>query len=554
MPQALELTCPKCRQRLTVEVGAFSREIGCLRCKHRFRPGDVVAHDEPLPAIVEDAEQAPEREVAPEEPEPEAASEEVAEVPDEAVKRPPREEAVSAPPRVGEGGTLLLEPAPDSSGRVDEGDVGDEIRGVAAAVVADIGRRLPGRTGPVVTVAVPSVTVLSLLLLVAVDASALRGILAILGTTGLAAVGLVGVAVLLSRRHAAPGGTIRGTLAALSPKAGLAAGAGAASVVVLSGVVGLVVTRATAPDGAGPEVAALQAEAGIDIPVPEIRAVTAATAVSGEPRVHRELVIGEGMVLHVPDILPIGEELDLLIHFAGRTTLVEDSVARAGLRAAVVIANLGEGSGPYMEKLGGPEAFRKLVGLVEERIVELGMPPGCKVRRVAVSSFAAGYGAVLKLVSQPSTLERIDAVLVMEGLYTSYADPQKREVDMQRIAPYVELAKMAKDGDKLFVITHSQMMSEEFATAKAVSDAILDAVQIGREPASDSPPRVELRSSKSLFAGGRVFLEAETTARSGALFVRGYAGKTAGHHVAHLAQMSVTVLPLLVDRWSEEAR
>ena len=174
MAQALELNCPKCQQLLTCEVGAFSREIVCLRCEHRFRPGDVVDRDRPLPAIVaepEDAERPVEAGPAVEAPPDEAASDEAA--PDEA--DPP-------PLRVGKGGTLLLDESPEAT-EEDPGAVQrDDVRAVAAAIVADVGKRLPGRSGPFVTVAVPGLTVVAFTLLIWAEGSVLRALLGIVGS------------------------------------------------------------------------------------------------------------------------------------------------------------------------------------------------------------------------------------------------------------------------------------------------------------------------------------------------------------------------------------
>jgi hypothetical protein len=46
-----------------------------------------------------------------------------------------------------------------------------------------------------------------------------------------------------------------------------------------------------------------------------------------------------------------------------------------------------------------------------------------------------------------------------------------------------------------------------------------------------------------------VWLEQTSEAKKGGLHVRGYSGQTPEQHMAHLVQMSVTVLPELAERW-----
>jgi hypothetical protein len=284
---------------------------------------------------------------------------------------------------------------------------------------------------------------------------------------------------------------------------------------------------------------------------------TAAPSATQAPEVaeldRKDEVFAGGLVLHLPaSFEPSDQGYDVLIHFSGNTKVVEESVGAAKMNVALVVANLGQGSGPYMERFGAPASFSKLIEQLDARMAKRGVKVA-KTRRVALSSFGAGYGALLQILSSAPNVERIDALLVMEGLYAGYSDKKKKIVDRQRIEPYVRFAKLAKDGSKLFVITHSELQADEYAGTKIVSDAILAELKGERkpaDPAKDSPAKVELAAAASLFGKApAVSLEAKSAAHIGGFHVLGYGGDTAQHHIAHLAQMSTTVLPLLSERW-----
>jgi hypothetical protein len=171
---------------------------------------------------------------------------------------------------------------------------------------------------------------------------------------------------------------------------------------------------------------------------------------------------------------------------------------------------------------------------------------------VALSSWSTGSGAVAQILAYPRNVEQIDAVLVLEGLHAGWLDERRdRRVDPNKIAAFVRLAEHAKDGKKLFAITHSSARTEEYADTRTVSTAILEAVGVERKPAEGAPHKVTLEASKKLLREEPAWLEAESAARSGDFHVLGYRGKQPEHQMSHLLQMSVTALPLLAKRWRD---
>jgi hypothetical protein len=224
-------------------------------------------------------------------------------------------------------------------------------------------------------------------------------------------------------------------------------------------------------------------------------------------------------------------------------------VEASGLNALVHTTNLGVSAQDYQQHFAGPRALAGLITQIQE---EAGLAE-LEVRSVALSCWSAGYGAALAILGDATSAERIDALLVLDGIHGSFLSGGRRTIDLPSIAPFVDFAKEATAGRKLMWLTHSDIDTYEYASSTESADAILSSLGIRREPvdASTSPPPVELASAlRALPAHSRRWLQARSVAEIGDLHVAGYAGKGPEDHVAHFAQMSVTVLPALVKRWA----
>jgi hypothetical protein len=244
---------------------------------------------------------------------------------------------------------------------------------------------------------------------------------------------------------------------------------------------------------------------------------------------------------------------DLFLHFHGNTEIVKESVAASKLNAVVYIENLGVGSGAYEDKYAAPGAFDRTLASVEAAAEKRGLR-GARARRVALSSWSAGYGALSKILDVKKQRERVDAVLVLDGIHAAFTDPRRREIDRLRIEPFLRFSEEAAHGVKLLSITHSDIDTVEYASTTETANALLREVDAQREPSDPeltSPPDVNLQAAVGVVAkSSKQLLKQTSEARLGQLHVRGYVGKTAEHHMAHLLQMSTTVLPELVARWS----
>ncbi len=283
-----------------------------------------------------------------------------------------------------------------------------------------------------------------------------------------------------------------------------------------------------------------------------------AQATGADDRVKRGIraSVGHGVLYAPPDFSAPDGRFDLVIHYHGNTELVEQSFDAAKVNALVVTVNYGESSDKYTKPLQNPVAFDQLLGSVEAAAeARLGLKSP-RIRRVALASWSAGHGAIAQILSSRSRLDRVDALLLMDSLHAGFTPGSKTEVYPSHIRPFVEFARRAIAGDKLMVLTHSTIETEGYASTTQTANALLAALGIERREVSaiaSSPPPVKFRSALFAFPEGeRRWLSVTSEARRGGLIVLGCTGNGKGDHIAHLAQMSETVLPPLRTRWLAE--
>jgi len=255
-------------------------------------------------------------------------------------------------------------------------------------------------------------------------------------------------------------------------------------------------------------------------------------------------------------------EYDLVVHFHGNTDAVEESYELAGIQAALVIVNLGEGADLYERAFSDPSRMRGLRRRVREKLRARGVKKP-KLRRLALSAWSAGYGAVLRVIDQPEHRQALDAVLLFDGMHARYepgtqpepgARPQLAAGD---VAPFTRLAERAANDELLFMITHSKIQPKnaKLASVRETADAVLDEVGVERtEVTGVVKPRM-LKAVEGIYARRSMLeLQATTVAIKGNLLVAEYDGRSPLHHVAHLLQMSQIGLPRLALRWKHHRR
>jgi hypothetical protein len=259
-----------------------------------------------------------------------------------------------------------------------------------------------------------------------------------------------------------------------------------------------------------------------------------------------------GGILVLPETFRPGRDgaFDLLIHFHGNTAVVRESAEIAKLDAAVAIVNLGIGSAPYEELYAVPGTYEELLETVRLGVERRGLA-GARLRRVALSGWSAGYGAISTIAQVRRKEDNLDAILIFDGIHCGW---ENGELNHRQMKPFSSLAEQASRREIYFGITHSEIDPKAYASTSATADYLLERVGASRVPLDerrDAPAYLELESMKGAVSKKlEKRMEPVNEAHEGLFHVVRFRGDTKEHHMAHLFQMGATLLPELTSRWS----
>ncbi len=290
-------------------------------------------------------------------------------------------------------------------------------------------------------------------------------------------------------------------------------------------------------------------------PQPSAHLAAASKGKRADADMKRDTHIGlaRGVLYAPPKFESADGQFDLVLHFHGNVELVEQSVAAAKLNALVAIINIGDGADVYSKALRNPFIFDRMLTTIEARAEKRLKLHGAQIRRVALSAWSAGFASVNQILSSRSRLDRVDAVLLMDAPHGKFAPFSEPDVYVPSLQHYLAFARRAMASQKLMIITHSAIQTEGYPSTTRTIDALLEQLSLKRNPVtsnSASPPPVNLLVAKRAFPSGeRNWLHVVSEAHQGDFHVYGCTGNGKGDHIAHLAQMSVTVLPPLRERW-----
>ncbi len=207
----------------------------------------------------------------------------------------------------------------------------------------------------------------------------------------------------------------------------------------------------------------------------------------------------------------------VLIHFHGATSTVKEAFVRSDSSAVLVIINFPGLSSAYSKPFAED---RELFGKILEKThsAATGKTFG-EWKRVYVSSFSAGYGAVREILKRPSYFQQIDGIIMADSIYAGLNTKEtKRAVDDENMRDFVRFASLAARNEKAFVLSHSAQPTS-YASTTETADYLLNSLSMTRMPHT-SPPTDALRQT--------------SRAQRGQFIVLGFDGASGQEHMLHL--------------------
>lgn len=246
-------------------------------------------------------------------------------------------------------------------------------------------------------------------------------------------------------------------------------------------------------------------------------------------------------------------QYDLLIAFHTHRPVLREVVDASGINAVLVNVNLGVGAGNYEKVFSAEAAFQKLLENVGPALRKRGLRRP-RLRRVALVSWSAGYGAIVRILSQPANAARVDSVVILDGMHAHLVGDSD-QIDEIDVKPYEAFARRAARGEALFIATHNHIVPEDkIASVTRVTDLVLERLGIERRATTGTIEAPTLAANDGVYSRRRSFdLTAETVAQQGQFIVRGFEGRKRNDHVCHLMNLEALALRPIVERWTAGA-
>ncbi len=255
-----------------------------------------------------------------------------------------------------------------------------------------------------------------------------------------------------------------------------------------------------------------------------------------------------GGILLPKETLAVDDDggVDLAIHFHGGQ-MATRFWRHSGLNAVIASAGYGLGSHAYTAAMADGTRF---TALVDEALRVAGDAVGRKLhpRRILLVAWSAGYGAVEAILEKQALFERIDGVVLLDGLHADYKvdvdsrvvrQPDPDNVDLTGVRALVRFAGLATEVGGLrprrMVITHSSIMPPDYAGTTETSWALLAANGVPYEKVDEEAPHDMVLRDR---------------ADAGHLHVRGFGGRSAHDHIAQLGLVGDEVRRFITRPWS----
>ena len=216
--------------------------------------------------------------------------------------------------------------------------------------------------------------------------------------------------------------------------------------------------------------------------------------------------------LFIPQKLVGRKRLPLFIHFHGARWLPEVAAAKDGRRAVIAVEG-GSGSTAYARIFSDHALFGAMLKEAEHK-------SGVTFGPIWLTAWSAGHGAIREILTAPEYYDRVEKVLLIDGLHTGYVGgqpgPQESQLENDHLDIFLKFARDAVAGRKTMLITHSEIFPGTFASTTETADWLL--AQLGLH-------------QTAVLKWGPMRTQQLSEARAGKFRMVGFAGNSAPDHV-----------------------
>lgn len=218
--------------------------------------------------------------------------------------------------------------------------------------------------------------------------------------------------------------------------------------------------------------------------------------------------------LFIPEKLAGTTVLPLIVHFHGARWIPEVAAAENGY--ALISVEGSTGATAYAAQFSDPARFGSMLAEAQQKA-------DVTFTSVWLTSFSAGHGAIRAILAVPEYYNRVDKVLLVDGLHTGYVDgkpgPEESQLESDHLEVFLRLAQDAVAGKKTLLITHTEIFPGTYASTTETADWLL--------------MRLGLHST-AILAWGPMKTQELSEVRAGGFRMVGFAGNSAPDHVDQL--------------------
>jgi hypothetical protein len=261
-----------------------------------------------------------------------------------------------------------------------------------------------------------------------------------------------------------------------------------------------------------------------------------ALAASNDLITFKQLRVGKAVISVPANWTPHGDEVPVWLHLHGAPAVMETNFATIGAPGPLVNITLPGLSKVYADHFAESKVFTDLMRDVETELHREFPGTAFQLGRLTVSSFSAGFGGVRQLLRQPTAFDRIATLVMADSIYCGYTgDIADKRVDPELMAGFLRFARLASEGKKRLVISHSRQIPEGYASTTETADYLIRAL---------SGERTAVGAASETWPAGLRLLSRFS---SGQFEVLGFDGEAPEDHMRHLRGIGAFLQRALPD-------